>query len=81
MFSSQSKTTTMDNKQQEIQRALDKYDTLIDEYAKAKSNKDHLEEFKKSKLAMLMNEAEKQGITAANKQESWARSNKEYIVL
>lgn len=50
-------------------------------YAKAKSDRVYLEEFRKSKKALLMKEAMKQGIEAANAQEREAYADLEYIEL
>ena len=51
------------------------------EYAKAKSQRIYLEEFRKSKKAMLMRDALLNGIEAANHQEREAYSNFEYVQL
>lgn len=48
------------------------------EFAKAKSERCYLEEFRKSKKALLMTEALKQGIEAANAQERYAYSHPDY---
>ena len=50
-------------------------------YAKAKSDRVHIEQYRKSLKAKLMVEAEQQGITAANKQEVYAYAHKDYIQL
>lgn len=50
-------------------------------YAKAKSDRVYLEEFRKSKKALLMKDALKQGIEAANAQEREAYADPEYIEL
>lgn len=51
------------------------------EFAKAKSKRVYLEEFRKSKKALLMKDALLQGIEAANAQEREAYSHPEYLVL
>ena len=51
----------------------------IAEYAKARAEQDHLDEFKKSKLALLMKEYEAQGVSAVNAQEREARADERYI--
>ena len=48
------------------------------EYATAYAEKEYLEEFKKTKLALLMKDAEKSGCTSAAAQEREARASKEY---
>ena len=50
-------------------------------YAKAKADRIHLEEFRKSKKALLMKEALRDGIEAANAQEREAYSHPEYVDL
>ena len=51
------------------------------EHAKAKARRRYLEEFRKSKKAMLMKEALERKIEAVNAQEREAYSNPEYIEL
>jgi hypothetical protein len=51
------------------------------EYAKAKATRVYLEEFRKSKKALLMKNALSQGIEAANAQEREAYSHPEYQQL
>lgn len=50
-------------------------------YAQAKAKRVYLEEFKKSKKALLMKEALIKGIEAANAQEREAYSHEEYVEL
>lgn len=54
---------------------------LADEYAKAQAEADHLAEFRKSKKALLMQEAERLGKTSAVMQEREAYAHPEYIAL
>jgi len=51
------------------------------EFAVAKAKRCHLEEFRKSKKALLMTEALKTGIEAANAQERYAYSHPDYQAL
>lgn len=51
------------------------------EFAKAKADRVYLEQFRKSKKAMLIVEAEKEGIKTAQARESYAYANEEYIQL
>lgn len=51
------------------------------EFAKAKSKRVYLEEFRKSKKALLMKDALLKGIEAANAQEREAYSHPEYLEL
>ena len=50
-------------------------------YAKAKAERVLLEEFRKSKKALLMKEALKAGVEAANAQEREAYADPEYVEL
>ena len=65
----------------EIEKALNHLRDHAVELAEAKANQVYLENFRKTKKAILMLEAEKQGISAANKQEVYAYSHPEYIEL
>jgi hypothetical protein len=51
------------------------------EFAKAKSKRVYLEEFRKSKKALLMKDALLKGIEAANAQEREAYADPEYLQL
>ena len=51
------------------------------EFAKAKAKRVYLEEFRKSKKALLMKDALRNGIEAANAQEREAYSHPEYLEL
>ena len=54
---------------------------MSEEYAKAYSERNYLEEYKKSKLALLMKQAELDGHKTAAAQEREARADAEYIAL
>ena len=56
-------------------------DKLAFEYAKAEAERTYLENFRHSKLALLMKEAEKDGHKAINAQDREARAHPEYIEL
>ena len=62
-------------------QAIDYILTNRKEYAKAKADRVRLEEFRKSKKAILMTEAMKTGIEAANAQERYAYAHPDYIAL
>ena len=47
-------------------------------YAKAKADRVYLTEFRKTKKALLMNEAESQGRKTAQERESYAYAHKDY---
>lgn len=51
------------------------------EYAKQRAHMEHLKEFRKSKKAMLINEAAKQGCKTSQERESYAYSHEEYLCL
>jgi hypothetical protein len=65
----------------EIQKILYDAEQKAKQFAQAESNRVYLEEFKKSKLAILMKEYQQQGFGAISAQEREARANNEYIEL
>lgn len=65
----------------EIQKIIYEAEQIAKQYAKAESEKIYLEEFKKSKLAILMKEYQQKGFGAISAQEREARANDEYIEL
>lgn len=65
----------------DIERLISDWRANVAAYAKAKANQDYLYEFRKSKIAILMNEALSNGIEAANAQERYARSHEDYLGL
>ena len=65
----------------EIQKILYDAEQKAKQFAQAESNRVYLEEFKKSKLAILMKEFQQQGFGAISAQEREARANNEYIEL
>jgi hypothetical protein len=56
-------------------------DALAAQYAQAQAQVDYLSEFRKSKLAMLMKEAEVAGVGSAALQEREARRHQDYIAM
>lgn len=50
-------------------------------YAEAKGNRVYLEQFRKSKKALLMIEAEKKGIKTGQERESYAYAHDDYVSL
>jgi hypothetical protein len=54
---------------------------MSDEFATAYADRMYLEEFKKSKLALLMKDAEARGFTSAAAQEREARAHEQYLDL
>jgi putative hemolysin len=63
----------------DIERILDEYRNLAAEYSKARATRTYIEEFKKSRFAILMKEAEKQGFKTAAAQEREAYASQDYI--
>lgn len=64
-----------------IERRMQELRELAQKFAKAYATKEHLEEFKKSKLAILMKQAEREGHKTAAGQEREARANQQYLDL
>ncbi len=64
-----------------IEKLINDWRANVAAYAKAKAEHDYLDHFRKSKIALLMNEALSNGIEAANAQDRYARSHSEYIEL
>lgn len=63
------------------EKRCNELDELAADYAKAEAERSYLEEFKKSKLAILMKEAETKGFKAISAQEREARASDTYIEL
>lgn len=64
-----------------IERRLNELRTTARKFAAAFANKEHLDEFKKSKLAILMKKYEREGFTTSAAQEREARADADYIAL
>lgn len=65
----------------EIEKALHYLKTIADQYGKAKAEAEYLREFRKTKKAMLMIEAEQDGIKTVAAQESYAYAHDDYMEL
>lgn len=65
----------------DIEKELHYLKEVAGRYAKYKAQSEYLKEFRKSKKAMLINDALKKGIKTAQERESYAYSNQEYIDL
>lgn len=65
----------------DIEELLERYRQLADRYAPARAARGHLEDYKKSCLAMLMKDAEKAGHKAVSAQEREAYANPTYVKL
>ena len=64
-----------------IEKLIHQWRSNIPEYAKAKADADYLKEFRKSKKAILMVEAETKGLKTGQEREAYAYSHKEYLEL
>lgn len=60
-------------------KRMDELYAIVPKYAKAKAEKDYLDHFRKSKLAMLMKDYEVAGVKTTAAQERDARAHPEYI--
>lgn len=60
---------------------LQRYRELADKYAPARANREYLDEYKKSLLALLMKDAERNGAGSAVAQERDGRARQEYLDL
>lgn len=65
----------------EMEHLLHQYRTLAEKYAPAKATREYIDEYKKSLLALLMKDAERQGVSTAAGQEREARARGEYLGL
>lgn len=65
----------------EIEELLERYRQLADRYAPAKANREYIDEYKKTLLALLMKDAERNGVTSAAGQERDSRARPEYVEL
>lgn len=65
----------------DVEQLLDTYRSLIDPYAKAKSKRNYLEEYKKSLIAIQMKVAEQNGSKTVSAQERDAYASNEYIEM
>jgi hypothetical protein len=66
---------------QQIEKAIDWMRDNAEKLSQAKANRIYLEEFRKSKKAMLMKEAEIEGHKTSSAQEREAYANEEYVEL
>lgn len=72
----------MDNESElNVFRCLDFIRDKAPEYAKAKADRVYLEQFRKTKKALCMRDAEKRGFTTAVLQEREAYADPEYVLI
>jgi len=69
------------NMSESIEKLIHQWRSNIPAYAKAKADADYLKEFRKSKKAILMVEAETKGLKTGQEREAYAYSHKEYLEL
>ena len=55
-----------------IEKLINDWRNSVDDYAKAKAEAEYLKEFRKSKKALLMVEAEQKGLKTGQERESYA---------
>jgi hypothetical protein len=65
----------------EIEELIERYRQLADRYAPARANREYIEEYKKTLLALLMKDAERTGVSSAAGQERDARAHPKYAEL
>jgi hypothetical protein len=65
----------------DIERLMHEYREKVGEYAKARAKRTYIEEFKKSKLAILMRQADRDGFKTVAAQEREATASDEYLLL
>lgn len=65
----------------DIEHIMQEYRERIADYSKARARRTYIEEFKKSKLALLQRQADRDGFKSVAAQEREALSNDEYIEL
>ena len=64
-----------------LESRMQEFRETAKKYAAAQANREHLDEFKKSKLAILMKSAEAKGFSSAASQEREARAHPDYLTL
>ncbi|AUR86136.1 coil containing protein [Vibrio phage 1.082.O._10N.261.49.E4] len=65
----------------DIEKELHYLKGIAAEYAQQRAHMEYLKEFRKSKKAMLINEAAQSGLKTAQERESYAYSHEEYLCL
>lgn len=65
----------------DIEHIMREYRDRVGDYSKARARRTYIEEFKKSKLALLMRQADRDGFKSVNAQEREAQASDEYIEL
>lgn len=65
----------------DIEELLERYRQLADRYAPARAQREYIDEYKKTLLALLMKDAERNGFTSGVAQEREARAHEQYVKL
>jgi hypothetical protein len=65
----------------EIEQLMQEYREKVAEYAKARARRTYVEEFKKSKHALLMRQADRDGFKTVAAQDREALASDEYLAL
>jgi hypothetical protein len=65
----------------EIERLMHEYRQKVAEYAKARAKRTYIEEFRKSKHAILMRQADRDGFKTVAAQDREALASDEYLTL
>lgn len=65
----------------DIEQLISEWRGSVKAYASAKANMEYLREFRKSKKAILIGEAERKGLKTGQERESYAYSHNEYVSL
>lgn len=65
----------------DIEQLINDWRNSVNDYSKAKADTEYLREFRKSKKAILIGEAESKGLKTGQERESYAYAHKEYIEL
>lgn len=64
-----------------IEKLINDWRACVEQYAKAKAAAEYLKEYRKSKKAMLIAEAEQNGLKTGQERESYAYAHAEYVEL
>lgn len=74
-------TLAAESQDEQREAALARIREIAQRYAKAQAEREYLDEFKKSKLSILMRRYESFGFETVSAQEREARADREYIEL
>lgn len=66
---------------EQIEKLIHDWRASVSEYAKARADMIYLTEFRKSKKAILMNQAQADGVKTGQERESYAYAHEDYLAL